>query len=179
MALTATLYNVTVQLADIDRGVYEAFELHLARHPTETLDYMLTRTLAYCLEYQEGIAFTAGVSAVDEPAVVVRDLTGRLTAWIEVGAPNADRLHRGSKLAERAAIYTQREPAQLLAQLDGRKIHRAAAIPIYSFGRRFIDTVAQTIERRVMLSLSITERQLYLELDGRSFTTKIEARFVG
>src|ERR1041384_539819 len=102
MALTATLYTLDVQLADVDRGVYETFPLRLARHPSETLDYMLTRTLAFCLEYQDGIAFAdGGVSAVDQPAVVVRDPTGRLTAWIEVGAPDAKRLHRGSKLAGR------------------------------------------------------------------------------
>jgi uncharacterized protein YaeQ len=179
MALTATLYNLTVQLADIDRGVYEALELRMARHPSETLGYMLTRALAYCLEYQDGIAFSEGVSAVDEPAVVVRDLTGRLTAWIEVGAPDADRVHRGSKLAGRAAIYTQRDPVQLLAQLDGKKIHRAAEIPLYSFGRGFIESVAPTIERRTKLSISITERQLYLEVDGRTFTTKVEAHRLG
>jgi uncharacterized protein YaeQ len=179
MALTATLYNLTVQLADIDRGVYETLELRLARHPSETLDYMLTRALAYCLEYREGIAFSDGVSAVDEPAVVVRDLTGRLTAWIEVGAPDAERLHRGSKLAGRAAVYTHRDPLQLLDQLDGKRIHHAAEIPMYSFGLGFIAAVARTIERRTKVSLSVTERQLYLEVDGKTFTTRIETHMLG
>ena len=179
MALNATLYNLTVQLADVDRGVYETLELRLARHPSETLGYLFTRALAYCLEYQDGIAFSEGVSAVDEPAVMVRDLTGRLTAWIEVGAPDADRLHRASKLAGRVAIYTQRDPVHLLAQLDGKRIHRAAEIPMYSFGRGYIDTVAQTLERRTKLSLSITERQLYLEVDGQTFTTTVAAHRLG
>jgi uncharacterized protein YaeQ len=180
MATNATLYNLAVQLADVDRGVYETLDLRLARHPSETLDHMLTRALAYCLEYQDGIAFSdGGVSAIDEPAVVVRDLTGRLTAWIEVGAPDADRLHRGSKLAGRAAVYTQRDPVPLLAQLDGTKIHRAAEIPLYSFGRGFIETVARTIERRTKLSLSITERQVYVEVDGRTFATTIAVHRLG
>ena len=59
----------------------------MARQPSETVEYMFTRALAYCLEYQEGIALTEGVAAGDEPAVLVRDLTGRIIAWIEVGAP--------------------------------------------------------------------------------------------
>lgn len=174
MALTATLYTLNIQLADIDRNVYESLELRVARHPSETMEFMLTRVLAYCLEYQDGIAFSDGVSAVDEPAVVVRDLTGRLTAWIEVGAPDAERLHRGSKHAGRAAIYTHREPNQLLAQLAGSKIHRAADIPIYSFGRGFIDSVVKSIERRSTISISVTERQLYLEVNGKTFSTTIE-----
>jgi uncharacterized protein YaeQ len=174
MALTATIYNFSVQLADIDRGVYETLELRMARHPSETTEYLLTRLLAYSLEYQEGIAFTEGVGAVDEPAVLVRDLTGRITAWIEVGAPDAERLHRGSKHAGRAAVYAHREPAQLLAQYVGQKVHRAAEIPVYYFGREFIKTVAAKLERRCALSLSITERQLYLDLGGQNYTTTIE-----
>ncbi len=173
MAQTATVYSFSIQLSDIDRGVYEAFDLRVARQPSETAEYMLTRLLAYCLEYREGITLTEGVAAGDEPAVLVRDLTGRVTAWIEVGAPDAERLHRGSKLAGVAAVYTHRDIGLLQNQLAGRKIHRVADIPIYEFGSGFIKTVAPLIERRSVLSLSITERQLYLDLDGRSFTTSI------
>src|SRR4051812_49553939 len=86
----------------MDRGVYESLELRVARHPSETIEFMLVRVLAYCLEYTEGIAMTTGLSTGDEPALVVRDLTGRVTAWIEVGFPDAARLHRGSKLAGRS-----------------------------------------------------------------------------
>ena len=173
MALTATIYHCTIQLADIDRNVYADFELRVARHPSETAEYMLARVLAYCLEYCEGITLTEGVGAVDEPAVLVRDLTGRITAWIEVGAPDAERLHKGSKHAGRAAVYAHREPGQWLAQIAGSKIHRAADIPVYSFGREFVASVAAAMERRNTLSVSVTERQLYLELNGKSYSTAI------
>lgn len=179
MALTATLHQFAVELADIDRGVYASFELRVARHPSETAEFMLTRVLAYCLEYGEGIALSEGVAAVDEPAVLLRDLTGRLTAWIEVGAPDAERLHRGSKLAGRVAVYTHKDPAQLLGQLAGKKIHRAAEIPLYSFGRGFIDDAAKAIERRNSLNLSLTERQLYLILNDKTFGTAIEEQRLG
>src|SRR5881409_3219315 len=118
MALTATIYNLDTELAHVDRGVYVSFRLKLARQPSETLEYMLTRYLAYCLEHTEGIVLTEGVAAGNEPAVLVRDLTGRVTAWIEVGAPGAERLHRGSKLAGRAAVYTHRNISQVLSELD-------------------------------------------------------------
>lgn len=179
MALTATLHHFSIQLANIDRGVYENLELRAARQPSETAEYMLTRVLAYCLEYREGIAFTEGVAAVDEPAVLVRDLTGRITAWIEVGAPDAERLHRGSKLAGRAALYTHREVAPVLAQFAGKKIHRAAAIPVYALGREFIQAAAAAIERRNTASLSQIERQLYLNLNGGMFTTTVEEHRAG
>ena len=179
MALTATVYNLDTELADIDRGVYETFAVRMARQPSETAEYMLTRYLAYCLEFVEGIELTEGVAAGgDEPAVVVRDLTGRLTSWIEVGMPGAERVHRGSKKAGRVAVYTHRAIAQVLAQLGGQGIHRAADIPVYEFGAGFVSEVAATIERRTVVSVSVTERQLYLDVDGRTFNTAItEHRF--
>jgi uncharacterized protein YaeQ len=154
LALTAVIYNLTVELADVDRGVYETLDLRLARHPSETVEYMLTRLLAFALEYREGIAMTEGVSSGDDPAVLVRDLTGRLVAWIEVGMPDAARLHRARKLVEHVAVYTHRDVRQLLAQYAGQKIHRAGDIPIYAFDRTFIDDVAAALDRRTKLSVS-------------------------
>ena len=178
MALTATIYNFDTELADIDRGVYESLALRLARQPSETTEFMLARWLAYCLEYTDGIAFTEGIAAGDEPAVVVRDMTGRITAWIEVGMPDASRLHRGSKLAGRAAVYTHRNVAKVLDGLNGKQIHRAAEIPVYEFGTGFVDEVAAVLQRRDKVSVSITERQLYLDVSGRIFsTTIVEHRF--
>ena len=173
MALTATIYNFSTQLSDIDRGVYETLELRMARQPSETVEYMLMRFFAYCLEYTEGIAFTEGVAAGDEPAVLIRDLTGRVTGWIEVGAPDADRLHRGSKLAERTAVYTHRPIRIILGELAGKRIHRAPEIAIYAFEPAFVSAVAEAIDRRVDVALSITERELYLDVGGRTFTTTV------
>lgn len=173
------IYTFSIQLADVDRAVYENPELRVARHPSETPEYMLTRVLAYCLEYREGIELTDGVSATDEPAVLVRDLTGRITAWIEVGAPDAERVHRGSKLAGRAAIYTHRDPGPLLAQLADRKIHQAAEIPLYALGRDFMLDASTHLERRNKLSISVTERHLYLEVNGHASGNAIEEHRLG
>ena len=173
MALTATIYNLDIDLADIDRGVYERLDLRIALQPSETIEYMLMRVFAYCLEYRDGIALTEGVAAGDEPAVLIRDLTGRITAWIEVGMPDPARLHRGNKLAGRAAVYTHRDIRRLLAQLSGTHIHRLNDIPVYEFERNFVDEVAALLEKRSDLSMTITERELYLEIAGRTFSTRI------
>jgi len=170
LAQSSTVYTVTIDLSDLDRGVFETLELRVARHPSETAEYMLVRLLAYCLEYEEGIALTEGVSSGDEPALVVRDLTGRVTAWIEVGLPDASRLHRGSKLAGRAAVYTHRDVRQLLSQLSGAKIHRAADIPIRAFDRVAIEEVAALIERRASLAISVSDGEVTVAIGERMFT---------
>jgi uncharacterized protein YaeQ len=179
MAQTATIYAVTIDLADMDRGVYETLDLRVARHPSETAEYMLVRILAYCLEYEEGIEMTEGVSSGDDPALLVRDLTGRVTAWIEVGMPDAARLHRGSKHAGRVAVYTHRDARQLLAQLAGEKIHRGAEIPIRAFDRGLVEEAASLIERRTSLALSVSGGHLHLSFDNRTIEIPmIEHRIV-
>ena len=173
MALGATIHTFDVRLADVDRGVYEEVMLRVARHPSETDTFMLTRVLAYCLEYEEGIAFSEGISSTDEPAVLVRDLTGRLTAWIEIGAPDAERLHYGSRLADRTVVYTHRDPAKVMAPWAGKRIHRAEDIVLHSFDPGFIDDAAAAVERRNTMTLSRTEDQLYLDLNGANLTSGV------
>lgn len=173
MAAGSTIHTFDVQLADVDRGVYDDFTLRLARHPSETDAYMLTRLLAYCLEYEEGIVFTEGVAATDEPAVLVRDATGRVAAWIEVGAPDATRLHHGSKLADRTTVYTYRDPAKVIANWAGKTIHDADAIVLHSFDAGFLDDAAAALVRRNSVTVSVTERQLYVELNGTHLSTGV------
>lgn len=176
MAAGATIRTFEVQLADVDRGVYDELSLRVAQHPSETDLYLLTRVLAYCLEFEEGITFGGGISAVDEPAVLVKDLTGRVTAWIEVGAPDAGRLHTGSKLADRAAVYTHRDPQKVVAAWAGKPLHRAEDIVVRSFDPGFIDEASRALERRNDITVSVSEQQLYLDLNGRSFSSVIHSQ---
>lgn len=174
MAIGATMYAFDVSLADVDRGVYEDVTLRIAQHPSETDAFMVTRLMAYCLEYEEGIDFASGgVSSTDEPAVFVRDLTGDMTAWIEIGAPDAQRLHHGSKFAGRAAVYTHRDPQRLLGSWAGKTIHRAEHIVLRAFDPRFVDSVVAKIARRNTLTVSATEGQLYVEINGVALSTEI------
>lgn len=174
MAIGATIYTFDVQLSDVDRGIYDEVALRAARHPSETDAYLVTRVLAYLLEYEAGIVFAAGgVSSPDEPAVLVRDLTGHITKWIEVGAPDAERLHFASKLADTTAVYTHRDTDKLLAAWSGKTIHRAEAIAVRSFDPSFIAGLVERLGRRNTVSLSVTEGQLYLELNGEQFTGEV------
>lgn len=180
MAIGATIRTFDIQLSDMDRGVYEELSLRVAQHPSETDAYLVTRVLAYCLEFEDGIAFAAaGVSNGEEPAVLVKDLTGLTTAWIEVGAPDAQRLHAGSKLADRAAVYTHRDPQRLLASWSGKTIHRAEDIVVRSFDSKLVDAAAAELTRRNIMSLSVTEGQLYLELNGASLETQMQEHQIG
>ncbi|MCB0116976.1 MAG: YaeQ family protein [Caldilineaceae bacterium] len=173
MALSATIYNLTIELSDVDRGVYESLDLRVARQPSESAEFMTVRVLAYCLEYTEGISLSQGVAAGDEPAIWVRDLTGQPLAWIEVGLPDAERIHRGSRMAERAVVYTHRDVEQFLAQLAGKKIHRAEDVVIYALDRRFVEQLAARIDRRTALTVMRTAGELLVTVGDQTLSTSL------
>ena len=173
MALTATIYNLQIDLADSDRGVYESLDLRVARHPSESEEYLVTRVVAYALEYTEGIEFSRGLSDPDEPTIAVRDLTGALKVWIEIGTPDAARLHKASKAAPRVVVYTHKDPAQLVARLKGERIHRADAVELWAVDRVFLTQIVERLDRRMSFSLSITDRELSLSFDTATFTGAI------
>ncbi|MEO6081273.1 MAG: YaeQ family protein [Steroidobacteraceae bacterium] len=174
MALGATVHVFTVRLSDVDRGVYDTLELRLARHPSESAEYLVTRLLAYCLEFTEGIAFSKGLSDPDEPAIVVRDLTGVLRGWIEVGAPEALRLHKAAKAADRVAVYPTRDATPWLARLAGERIHRSEHIEIRAIDSKLIAALAAKLERRLDFDLSVSEQTLYVSMGGETLTGNVE-----
>ena len=173
MALSSTIYNFEIQLSDVDRGVYESLSLKVARHPSETEEHLATRVLAYCLEHTEGIAFSRGVADPDEPAISVRDLTGAYRAWIDIGSPDAARLHKASKAAPRVAVYTHKDPAVLLSQLAGERIHRAQALEIYAIDRGLLSGFVSRLQRRTAFELSITDRHMFMTIDGATLSGEI------
>jgi uncharacterized protein YaeQ len=179
MALGATIYVFKIDLADSDRGVYQPLELRVARHPSETEDHLLTRVIAYCLEYTEGIAFSNGLFDADQPTIAIRDLTGSLRVWIDVGAPDAARLHRAAKLAPRVAIYTNKDAVQLAARLGAERIHRVAAMELYAVDRDWLATLAARLVRRMEFTLTVAERHLYVSLGEETLAGSIERVRIG
>src|SRR6266404_5433470 len=154
MALGATIYVFNIELANSDRGVYQPLQLRVARHPSESEEYFLTRILAYCLEYTEGISFSNGLFEPDEPTIAVRDLTGVLSAWIDVGAP-------------------------LAARLGSERIHRVEALELYALDRGWLANLATKLARRMEFSLTIAEQHVYLSLDEETLPCVIERIAVG
>lgn len=170
------MYVFDVRLADVDRSVNETLTIRAARHPSETAEYLVTRLLAYCLEYREGIAFSKGLSDPDEPAIVVRDLTGVLQAWIEVGAPDADRLHKAAKAAPDVGVYTHRGLESLMERLDGARIHRASEIRLRAVDAVLLAGLVARLDRRMSLDLTVSDHVLYVALGDEHLSGAVEER---
>lgn len=174
MAAGATVYQFEISISDVDRSVYETLDLRVAQHPSETMPRLVVRTLAYCLAYEEGIAFSKGGLGSNEDApIAVHDPTGLLLHWIEIGAPSAERLHKASKTG-RLSIFTH-ELSNLRRQAAGKTIHKSDAIEVWPFDPAFIDPLADRVARRSKLEVARNDGTLYVTLDGEMTETTIAA----
>jgi uncharacterized protein YaeQ len=175
MAAGATILQFEVALSDVDRSVYETIDLRVAQHPSETIERLLVRTLAYGLAYEDGIAFSKeGIASVDAPPISVTDPTGVLLHWIDVGAPSAERLHKASKAA-RVSVYTH-EASLLAHQTAGKTIHKADDIEVWAFDPAFIGRLARKIGRRTRLEVTRNDGSLYVTSEGETFETQLSPR---
>jgi uncharacterized protein YaeQ len=175
MALGATVYHLQIDLSDVDRGVYEALDLRVARHPSETMRYLLTRVIAYCLLYEEGIAFTKGLSSNDDPALWIKDLQGTLRAWIEVGSPSAERLHKASKGCPRVVVFTHHDPGLLKAAAKTKAIHKAETIQVFALDGAALDALDAATDRNAKWTVVHTEGVLYVTSGEANIHTPVAA----
>jgi uncharacterized protein YaeQ len=173
MALGATIYTFDIALADLDRDVTQTLDLRVAQHPSESPEHFLMRVLAYCFEFEEGIAFSNGLFEPDQPAIAIRDLTGALRVWVDVGTPEPARLHRAAKSAPRVVVYTHKEPGSWLARLAGERIHRREALELHAIDRDWLAALVGKLERRMRLSLTISDGHVYLSIGEETLASEI------
>jgi uncharacterized protein YaeQ len=147
-------FELTV--SDVDRGVYETLTIQVAQHPSESVEYLLTRVLAYALEWREGLAFSRA-----------------LLAWIEVGAPEAERLHRATKAADEVVVWCHKDAPRWIAQLAGARIHAPERLRVVEVPRPLLAWLAERLDRRNRWALSRTEGELFVEVAGTTFSSAL------
>jgi uncharacterized protein YaeQ len=175
MAQTATPVRFKVQLSHVDRGVYEAVEVKMAQHPSETRRYLLCRLCAYLLLWEEGLTFSkGGLSSPDEAPLSSRTLDGRLTMQVEIGTPSAERLHKASKAAPRVIVVTHQPLAQLQDALAGQKVHKLETIDVFVLDPKFLDAVDERLaERGGDLDVTISDGLMYVNVGGVALETPV------
>lgn len=142
------LYRFEIELSDIDREVYESLEFRVAQHPSENAAYLLSRVLAYALNYQVGIEFSpGGLNDPDQPAIRVIGLHGATDLWIDIGNPSTKRLHKASKAAKQVLVYTYKNAAILLDQVSPKDIHQAAQIKLFAIDPKFLSTLESELQK--------------------------------
>ena len=173
MALTATLYDVDVTLSHVDRDLHVRLPIRTARHPSETLDRVWLRVLAYCWLHEERLAFGPGLSDPDAPDLFADDLTGQKTLWVRVGRPDPAKLQKEADRAGRARVAVLFESPQRLdafvAIAREARLERLGRVVLAAVDPALLATLASVDERRTRLALTIVGDHLYLERGGQAF----------
>jgi len=167
MALKPTIYKAQVELADSDRNCFESLSLTLARHPSETLERMLVRLLAYCLNCTRGLEFTRGLSTTDEPDLWVHSDSGEVQNWIEVGHPEPTRLRKSCGRARQVTVYAFGKSTPTWWKLNNEACSALPHLQVWQFDWAEVQDAARLIERSVQLSASIVGGVIYLD-NGRA-----------
>ena len=147
MAAT-TLYKFQIELSDIQRAMYQTLDFRIAQHPSESIPYMLTRILAYVLNFHEDLAFApTGLHDPDAAAINIPEVNGGFKTLIEIGSPSARKLHKATKSAQTVKVYTYKNPLTLVEEIKADKVHRANEIEIYSLSPTFLAEIEPLLKR--------------------------------
>jgi uncharacterized protein YaeQ len=163
MALKPTIYKAQLELADSDRNCFESLTLTLALHPSETLQRMTARLLAYCLNTARGLEFTKGISTADEPDIWQHSDSGEIEHWIELGQPEEPRLRKACGRSKAVSVYAFGKSADTWWKLNGDAISALPRLQVWQFDWREIEAAAALMSRTMQLNLSIVGGTLYLD----------------
>lgn len=170
MALKPTIYKAQVELADSDRNCFDSLSLTLACHPSETVERMAVRLLAYCLQAQRGLEFTRGLSTAEEPDLWRHADSGEIEQWIEIGQPEEPRLRKACGRAGEVLVYAFGRSADTWWKLNGEAIAALPRLQVWQFAWPEVESVAKLLDRTVQLNISIVGGVLYVD-NGSGSTT--------
>jgi uncharacterized protein YaeQ len=161
VALKPTIYKLRITLSDIDREYYDSLNLTIAQHPSETLERMMARVLAYCINAQEYLVFTQGVCAAEEPDIWAHTLDNQISLWIEVGEPAVDKIKKATGLSQTVKVYSFNSKSNTWWDQGREKINKLTA-SVFQFQWGSIQALAALVKRTMDLSVTITDDTAYI-----------------
>lgn len=174
MALKATIYKAELQLADMDRNHYADLALTIARHPSETDERMMVRVLMYALYAQDGIALTKGLSDVDEPAVWVKDMTGAIKLWIDVGQPDETRLRKACGRSEQVVVVCHSSSCEIWWKQVEDRLARLRNLTVLRLPAPTAQALAALAERTMRLQCLVQDGAISLSTDAAVVEVALE-----
>ena len=148
MANPSTLYRFRIDLVDVDHGVYLKVDLRIPKHPSESDSFLITRVLAYALNYSDSLQFSKeGLGAPDDPCISIFDPSGGYTLWVEIGNPSPKKLHKATKSSKKVNVYTYKNPELLIQELIGSPIYQPERVELFSFSHNFLESLEELLTR--------------------------------
>jgi uncharacterized protein YaeQ len=168
MALKSTIFKVGLNVADVDRHYYAEHTLTLARHPSETDERMMIRLLAFALYADERLEFGRGLSTVDEPALWLKEYSGEIRLWIEVGLPDERVLRRAAGRAAQVVVLVYGgKAAEIWWAKEGPQLARLGNLRVLAINDEQSAALTALANRGMQLQCTIQDGQLWWS-DGAS-----------
>lgn len=169
-----TLYRFQIELSDIPRSFYENLDFRAAQHPSESMPYLLTRILAYVLNYTEELTFApTGLHDPDAAAMNIPEANGGFNTLIEIGSPSARKLHKATKSAKKVKIYTYKNPMTLIEEIKTEKVHRASEIELYSLSPAFLSEIEPLLKRDNRWGILINDGTITIQAGDSSVSGEL------
>jgi uncharacterized protein YaeQ len=168
MSLPEVRFQFRTTLSDPARDVSAEQTLNLSLHPSETMERLYLRLIAWALFWTPGLRSGPGLSTPDEPALYDEDLTGRRTAWIAVNPPAVERMQfavRHNKGAAIAAVFGSESGYERFLESD-RGTKGLDEVEFVKVEERFLAALAANDERRYDATITIVENWIYVDLTG-------------
>ena len=163
MAPKATVVKAELQVSDMDRHYYATHNLTLAQHPSETVERLMVRLLAFALHADERLEFGRGLSDEDEPALWRRDYTGAIEQWIEVGQPDESRLRKACDRAQQVVVVNYGgRAADLWWDKNAATLARLKNLTVLDLDAAGMEAMAALFERAMRLTAMIQDGELQL-----------------
>ncbi len=172
MADKSTIHRASVNLSDVDRGIYTELKTTLARHPSETAERLTTRLLAYALNYGEALEFTKGICDGDTPDLWIRE-DHRILHWFEVGQPDPERLRNACKKSDRVTLYLYGRRQRQWQQMHLPVLSELSNLEIWSLDDEFLEGLTAGLERDIRWELTRSDGGIYLTLGDQTLETEL------
>ena len=161
MAIKPTIYKLRIALSDLERNYYDSLSLTVALHPSETVQRMMARVLAFCINAQDGLVFCKGLSDVEEPDMWIRTMDDKTSLWIEMGEPAVDRVKKATRLASKVKVYSFNTKSDVWWAQNESKFSQLDA-SVCRFDATQIDAFSQLLSRTMDISVTITGESAYI-----------------
>ena len=168
MALKPTIYKFRISLSDLNRDYYDSLNLTVAQHPSETVERMMVRVIAFCLNASEHLVFTKGLCVADEPDIWLRTFDDKILLWIEVGEPSVERIIKATRHAENVKIYTFNSRSNIWWSENMNRFNRLN-VSVFQFDWQNIESLMKFLQRTMDCSMTITDDSIYLATESGEY----------
>jgi uncharacterized protein YaeQ len=163
MAIKATICKVNLQIADMERHYYQDHLLTLARHPSENDERMMVRLLAFALHAHEHLEFGQGMTDEDEADLWLKDLTGSIKLWIDVGTPDEKLIRKACGRAEQVVVYCYGgRVAEMWYAQNSAQFERQKNLTIINLPQQSTRALAALAQRTMQIQCTIQDGQVWM-----------------